>query len=115
MTDTTALAWAPQSCTLPTVERPLREAAFAALFREHLQRVRRPAPTVAELTLDADSLDRARELAALETSCCSFFSFDVRATDAGARMTITVGSRHAPVLDALVDAASAASATKAAG
>jgi hypothetical protein len=109
MTDAIPLAWAPESCALPTVERPLREAAFATLFRDHLVRVRRPAPTVAELTLDAASVDRARELAALETSCCSFFSFDVQETAGHATMTIGVSPRHAAVLDALVDTAVAAS------
>ena len=102
MTDPIPLTWAPESCTLPTVDEPLRVAAFTALFRDHLKRVQRPAPTVAELTLDAESLDRARELATLETSCCSFFSFDVLAGNERVLMTIAVSPMHAPVLDALV-------------
>jgi hypothetical protein len=109
MTDAMPLNWAPESCELPTVERPLREATFATLFRDHLTSVRRPGPTVAELALDPAGLGLARELAALETSCCSFFSFDVRESDASVRMTIAVSPAHMPVLDALVDSAVAAS------
>ena len=109
MTDAIPLTWAPESCTLPTVERPLREEAFAALFRDHLTRVQRTSPTVAELTFGAESLDRARELATLEASCCSFFSFDVREADGRVLMTVAVSPVHAPVLDALLDSAVAAS------
>jgi len=109
MTDAIPQTWAPESCALPTVERPLREEAFAMLFHDHLERVRRPAPTVAELRLDADSLDRARELAALETSCCSFFSFDLGQADGEVLMIIEVSSLHVAVLDALVASAVAAS------
>ena len=109
MTDQNPLEWAPEACALPTRERPLREQAFATLFRDHLELVRRPAPTAAELTLDAESLDRARELAALETSCCSFFAFDLREADGRVLMTIEVTPRHVPVLDALVHSAVAAS------
>jgi hypothetical protein len=109
MTRAIQSTWAPESCELPTIDRPLREAAFADLFRDHLVRVRRPAATVAELALDGASLARVRELADLETSCCSFFSFDVR--EAAGRVLVTVGvpSRRVVVLDALVDAAVAAS------
>jgi hypothetical protein len=109
MTDAIPQTWAPESCTLPTVERPLREEAFATLFRDSLQRVRRPAPTVAELSLDAHSLERAHELATLETSCCSFFSFDVREADRRVLMTVEVSALHVAVLDALVNSAVAAS------
>jgi hypothetical protein len=109
MTDAILLTWAPESCTLPTVERPLRELAFARLFHDQLQRVRRPVPTAAEFTLGAESLDRARELAMLETSCCSFFSFDVREGDERVLMIVAVSPAHVPILDALVNSAVAGS------
>src|SRR5437660_8971680 len=32
-----AESWVPQACTLPTVERPLRAAEFAALFAESVR------------------------------------------------------------------------------
>lgn len=75
--------WVPtDACTLPTREQPLRVAAFDRLFAEAL--------VGAELVADAgeprgnlllageeDLVRRVRELVAAETSCCSFFTFDV--------------------------------------
>jgi hypothetical protein len=106
-----SLDWAPSSCALPTVERPLREREFDDLFASSLLGAVRTSPTTAELTLTRESVSQARDLAERETSCCSFFSFDVReagdAGDAGAEvaMSITVPSMHAAVLEALVDSA----------
>ena len=57
-----ALDWAPDACTLPSVERPLREAEFADLFASSLLRVERAAPMTARLGLTLDSTDRARDL-----------------------------------------------------
>lgn len=100
-----SLDWAPSSCTLPTVERPLREREFEDLFASSLLRAARTSPTSAELTLTRESVAQARDLADRETSCCSFFSFEVRETGAEAAMSITVPSMYAAVLGALVDAA----------
>lgn len=100
-----SLDWAPSSCTLPTVERPLREREFEDLFASSLLRAVRTSPTTAELTLTRESVSRARDLAERETSCCSFFSFDIRVAGADAEMSITVPSMHTAVLDALVDSA----------
>lgn len=97
--------WVPSSCTLPTVERPLREQEFERLFATELRGVTRTSPTSAELVLTARSADAARDLAARETSCCSFFAFDVHEADAGAVMSITVPPAYAAVLEALVDSA----------
>ncbi|WP_448002942.1 hypothetical protein [Agromyces bauzanensis] len=102
---TETVNWVPSSCTLPTVERPLREREFARLFASELRGVTRTSPTNAEFALTARSLDTARDLAARETSCCSFFTFDLRELDAGAVMSITVPPAHAAVLEALVDSA----------
>ena len=85
------------------------EAGFAWNVAAGSIALRRTAPTVADLTLDVECLDRARELAALETSCCSFFSFDVREADGRVLMTVAVSAVHAPVLAGLVDSAVAAS------
>jgi hypothetical protein len=103
-----SLDWAPSSCALPTVERPLREREFDDLFASSLLGAVRTSPTSAELTLTRESVLQARDLAERETSCCSFFSFDVReagAAGAETAMSITVPSMHAAVLDALVDSA----------
>lgn len=115
MTRMDATGWAPESCTLPTVERPLREQEFERLFRDHLRKVRRVTPTIAELELAAGSAEPARDLARRETGCCSFFSFDVRDGEEGVVLTVEVPPLNVPVLDALlVSATSATSAAAAA-
>ncbi|MCP9949591.1 hypothetical protein [Actinomadura madurae] len=72
--------WAPQACTLPTAERPLRVAG------------------------------RAAELAARETGCCSFFTFTLTATGGELTLDVSAGDRHAGVLDALTSRATRMSA-----
>ena len=100
-----ALDWAPEACTLPTVERPLREKEFADLFASSLMRLERVSPDMARLTLTPDSTARARDLAARESSCCSFFTFEILEADAESVMSITVPTAQVRVLDALVDSA----------
>lgn len=99
---TETVNWVPSSCTLPTVERPLREQEFGRLFASELHGVTRTSPTSAEFALGARSVGAARDLAARETSCCSFFTFEFREGDTGAVMAVTVPPPHAAVLDALV-------------
>lgn len=117
------LAWVPQSCTLPTAERPLRVAEWDALFAEVPAAVSRPEPLRLRLVL-ADGpgvAERVRELAERESGCCSFFTFttdrggsgDGDRDGAGDRtgsmaLDIAVDPAHAAVLDALaarIDAA----------
>ncbi|WP_198659252.1 hypothetical protein [Nocardiopsis sp. FIRDI 009] len=43
--------WVPQSCALPTEERPLRVAEWDALFAEHLRSLSRPQPLHLRLDL----------------------------------------------------------------
>jgi hypothetical protein len=102
MTDTT---WAPDACTLPTIDRPLREREFSELFRASLRAVSVPTPTRAELVLDAGSEPAARELAARETSCCSFFEFGFLPDGDTLTMTIEVPPSRSDVLAALVESA----------
>ena len=102
MTDTT---WAPDACTLPTIDRPLREREFSELFRTSLREVSVPTPTHAELVLDAESQPAARELAARETSCCSFFDFGFIPDGNTVTMTIEVPASRSDVLAALVESA----------
>lgn len=103
------------SCTLPTAERPLRQAAFDRLFAETLVDARRLARDRAVLALagPAGTEQRVRDLAAAETSCCSFFDFTVMPVPPGGaaeRVTleVRVPRARAAVLDALVDRARAA-------
>jgi hypothetical protein len=104
---TDLLAWAPPACTLPTVERPLREREFATLFASSLIAVERVSANTATFTLRLGSIDQARDLGARESSCCSFFAFDVREHAGAAEMSITVPSQHVAVLDALLGSATA--------
>jgi hypothetical protein len=102
-------------CTLPTAERPLRVAAFDALFAASLRAVERPSgPTIqARLVLAGDEglRDRVQRLVDAETSCCSFFTFTVTPLpgDAGPTSSLAVDvevpAAHADVLAALVDRA----------
>jgi hypothetical protein len=103
-------AWAPDACTLPTAERPLREAEFDALFAAHLRSCERPAPTSLLLGLDGGPgvEATARELVARESSCCSFFDFDlVRAGDLLV-LDVRVPAARVEVLDGLARRADAA-------
>jgi arsenate reductase len=95
-------AWVPvDACTLPTAEQPLRADEFDRLFAETLLGVRRVAPTHVVLTLAPGSADRARDLVARESSCCSFFSFEITEGDP-VTLEITVPLARAGVLDGLV-------------
>lgn len=113
MTETDAGSWAPAACTLPTVERPLREQEFHRFFRDRLRSVRRPDGTIAVLELAAGSAELAQDLARRETGCCSFFSFDVREENARVVLSIEVPPLNVPVLDALIDSAAGVAGTPA--
>jgi hypothetical protein len=86
--------WAPDACTLPTAERPLRVAEFAAL---DVRRVESISATHTRLHYSGDP-EQVRDLAARETECCSFFRFTV--TDS--TLDVEVPDRYADVLAALV-------------
>src|ERR1700689_566174 len=69
--------WAPQACTLPAAERPLRAAQFDELFTEAVRGTERLGPTSLRLELQASPRVAAQAAgrAAAETGCCSFFTF----------------------------------------
>jgi thioredoxin len=105
------LAWAPvDACTLPTAEQPLREAEFDALFAEALRRTERPEPELLRLILDGDSEVEAvvRDLTARESSCCSFFDFQLTAGDGELAVDVRVPEARIEVLDGLAHEAEAA-------
>lgn len=101
--------WAPDSCSLPTAERPLRIAEFDDLFATSLRAVERVGSTTTRLILKADAIGAARGLAARESSCCTFFSFEFAPNGAEQiAMLVTVPGEQVGVLDALTVRARAA-------
>jgi hypothetical protein len=104
-------AWeAPESCTLPTAEQPLRVAEWDDLFAETLESVTRTDAQRVRLALAGppELLGRVRDLADRETECCSFFEFTV-STPGGSTVLadIAVPANHVEVLAALADRAEA--------
>ncbi|KUL46730.1 hypothetical protein [Streptomyces regalis] len=97
------LAWVPQSCTLPTDERPLRVAEWDALISERLASSSRPAPLRLRLELaDGPGVEeRVRDLVARESGCCSFFTFTTTPSENLIGLDIAVDPAHETVLDAL--------------
>ncbi|MFE3455376.1 hypothetical protein ACFXJ8_41320 [Nonomuraea sp. NPDC059194] len=102
--------WAPDACTLPTEERPLRVAEFDDLFASALLRLERVGPTQLRLALDgrAEVEATARDLTARESGCCSFFTFAFTRDDEGLVLDVTVPAVHVKVLDGLAARAVAA-------
>lgn len=109
---TTTAAWVPQSCSLPSVEQPLRIKEFDELFASALRGLVRPTPTRLRLILDREAETAARELAARESDCCSFFVFSFVANTVDDEISFEVGvpSEYIAVLDALAARAAARSA-----
>lgn len=103
------VGWAPQACTLPTAERPLRLAEFDALFAEAVTEVRPDGPGRVLMALRPEPrvAGRAAELAARETGCCSFFAFTLSAAGGELNLQVSVDDRHIEVLDALTARATA--------
>ncbi|MFE5912034.1 hypothetical protein ACFQ6B_23530 [Streptomyces wedmorensis] len=104
--------WVPASCTLPTMEKPLRVAEFDALFAERRAGSAwpdRPDRLRLEVALTGGEgvEDRVRDLVARESGCCSFFTFTVVPGPGRIRLVIEVDAAHEAVLDALQERATA--------
>jgi hypothetical protein len=98
--------WAPvDACRLPTAEQPLREAEFDTLFATALRGVERPEPDRLRLTFDGDA--EVEELIARESSCCSFFDFELTRTSDGQVLDVRVPAARVAVLDGLARRATA--------
>jgi len=98
-----ASAWVPDACTLPTAERPVRQAEFDRLFG-HADAAERVGPYILRLMLSGgDDLEATvRDLAVRESQCCSFFNFSVSTQRSGrVVLDVEVPPQHAAVLDAL--------------
>jgi hypothetical protein len=97
------LAWVPQSCTLPTEERPLRVAEWDGLLAERLTALSRPQPLGLRLDLanGPGVKERVRDLLEREGGCCSFFTFTVTSSENLVHLDIGVDQAHATVLEAI--------------
>jgi hypothetical protein len=107
-----AMTWVPESCTLPTVEQPLRVAEFDDLFATAVAPTERVGTTRLRIHLPGGDqvVSTVGELVDRETACCSFFSFDVRASAAETELQVRVPESQAAVLDAMQQRAEAARA-----
>lgn len=94
---------APDACTLPTAEQPLRVAEFDALFRDDLAGVSRTLSTrlVLELRGRPGLGAEVADLTARESDCCSFFRFAQQHDGDRLELTIDVPPDQTAVLDAL--------------
>ena len=98
------LSQAPEACTLPTVERPLRIAEFDRLFATAAAPVERLGPQIARIVLPPrpELAADAANLVVRETQCCSFFAFALTATGGRLHLDVTVPENQIEVLDAIV-------------
>jgi hypothetical protein len=92
--------WAPDACTLPTEERPLRVAEFDDLFAFVVRAQRRESQRL-DVVLRRIVEAPARDLARREGECCSFFTFDFEPAGEDVVMHILVPPERVVVLDAL--------------
>ncbi len=99
------------ACTMPAAERPLRLAEFDALFATNVRRVERRGNDVRmHLTGEAGLIEQVRDLTERETSCCSFFTFEVVGTDQDLTLNVSVPPARQEILDALAHRAQELSA-----
>ncbi|MEV6071548.1 hypothetical protein AB0L82_33820 [Nocardia sp. NPDC052001] len=102
--------WVPDSCTLPTAAQPMRVAEFDQFFIDAVRHIERSGRTRLDLLIDSGAEPLGRDLAARETSCCSFFTFTFEPSDSGmVMMHIDVPATHVEILDALQIRAESAS------
>ncbi|WP_262286544.1 hypothetical protein [Micromonospora sp. MA102] len=112
---TTDESWVPDACTLPTAERPLRLAEFDQFFRAAVRGADRVSAEHLRLRLDGGEHveETARALTARESSCCSFFAFDIaRHGPDLLTLDVRVPAAHVDVLDALAARATAVRAPR---
>lgn len=107
----TEKVWAPEACTLPTVEQPLRVAEFDELFATALREQRRVSESTVQWWFDPGAEALARDLTAREAACCTFFSFSFSGDREDLVVEVRVPPEHARVLAALASRAAAGLAT----
>jgi hypothetical protein len=105
------LGWVPvEACRLPTVDQPMRLAAFESLFADAVTGVERVDAHRLQLTLAPDPAFAARagELAVREADCCGFFTFTLTAVSGALVLEIAVPPVRGHVLDGIAAQAVAA-------
>jgi hypothetical protein len=104
MDDVIASNWAPDVCTLPTEDRPLRRAEFDDLFATAVTDISRFSPTRARFGMSGGDVvaDHVADLARREQSCCSFFVFEIERDGDRVVLDVRVPPAYAQVLTALV-------------
>lgn len=109
-TDQAAASWAPQACTLPTAQVPLRVAEFDDLFSQSMHEVERLDVTRLRLVLTGGDPTEAvtRDLTARESECCSFFDFHLDRKGDHVVLEVRVSPAHVEVLDGLATRAASA-------
>ncbi len=83
-----------------SVAQPIRTAEFERFFTGSVRDIRRLDPERLELVLTGGAEPSARDLAARESSCCSFFTFDFTTSAEGTVMGVGVPAAYIEVLDA---------------
>ncbi len=91
--------WIPDTCTLPTGDRPLRLAEWDALFASAVTAVSRTGASSLLLTLAGP--DGVEDLVARESTCCQVFAFTVTE----ATLTIDAPPSCADLIDAIAERA----------
>ncbi|MFI6263196.1 hypothetical protein [Micromonospora sp. NPDC051006] len=112
---TTDDSWVPDACTLPTAERPLRLAEFDQFFRSAVRAADRLSAQLLRLRLagGVQVEETARDLTARESSCCSFFAFDISRSGPDAlTLDVRVAAAHVDVLDSLANRAATAAGSR---
>lgn len=104
--------WVPAACTLPLAQQPVRAAEWGDLFDAAVLDIRRVTVRSARLELRPNPVvaARAADLAARETQCCSFFTFNQIARGGTLTLEIGVSTEQAATLDALLGLAPATNA-----
>ncbi|GAA2624767.1 hypothetical protein SMC26_18410 [Actinomadura fulvescens] len=102
--------WAPDACTLPTAERPLRTAEFDKVFTKTVTRAEFMEPARLRLSLSAGprATGEIAALLAAETACCSFFTFTLTIAAETTSLEVTVPARRTDVLNGFAAQARAA-------
>lgn len=103
-------SWVPDTCTLPTRERPLRVAEFNDLFTRSLLDQQWLDSGQLRLVFDGSAQTEAavRDLTARESACCSFFVFTLDQDAGRLVLDIAVPPGQEPVLHGLARQAAAA-------